>query len=65
MVGMEIRTKVEDYVHQRIQALRVQNQEKATDESESYQNISVMRMNAMKFMPNFFEKAQVSFYIFS
>ena len=52
MLGMEIRVKVEEYVHERIKALRVQH-------PGQYQNISVCRMNAMKFLPNFFRKAQV------
>jgi hypothetical protein len=49
---MEIRLKVEEYVYERIKALRIQN-------PGSYQNVSIMRMNAMKFLPNFFEKGQV------
>ena len=51
--GMEIRLKVEEYVYERIKALRIQN-------PGSYQNVSIMRMNAMKFLPNFFEKGQVN-----
>lgn len=50
---MEIRVKVEAYVDERIKALRIQ-------EPGKYQNVSIIRMNAMKFLPNFFEKAQVS-----
>ncbi|KAI8138936.1 guanine-N(7)--methyltransferase-like protein [Fennellomyces sp. T-0311] len=59
MLGMEIRTKVEDYVYERIKALRVQH-------PGDYQNASIMRMNAMKFLPNFFEKGQLSkmFFLF-
>ncbi|KAL9549222.1 tRNA (guanine-N(7)-)-methyltransferase (tRNA(m7G46)-methyltransferase) [Mucor bainieri] len=59
MLGMEIRTKVEDYVYERIKALRVQK-------PGDYQNVSIMRMNAMKFLPNFFEKGQLSkvFFLF-
>lgn len=59
LLGMEIRTKVEDYVYERIKALRVQ-------QPGLYQNVSIMRMNAMKFLPNFFEKAQLSkiFFLF-
>ncbi|KAJ3052760.1 tRNA (guanine-N(7)-)-methyltransferase (tRNA(m7G46)-methyltransferase) [Rhizophlyctis rosea] len=66
MLGMEIRVKVEEYVEKRIQALRSQNDSKGRDEAESYQNISVSRMNAMKFMPNFFKKGQLSklFFLF-
>ncbi|OUM63016.1 hypothetical protein PIROE2DRAFT_20721, partial [Piromyces sp. E2] len=60
ILGMEIRTKVEDYVKKRIDALRAQNK------NDLYQNISVMRMNAMKFLPNFFEPGQLSkmFFLF-
>jgi tRNA (guanine-N7-)-methyltransferase len=50
MLGMEIRIKVTEYVRQKIVALR---------ESKTHENVSVMRMNAMKFLPNFFEKGQV------
>jgi len=53
MIGMEIRNKVEEYVKQRIDALRIK-------EPGKYNNISVIRMNAMKFLPNFFEKGQVN-----
>ncbi|ORX48880.1 putative methyltransferase [Hesseltinella vesiculosa] len=61
MMGMEIRTKVEDYVYERIKALRTQH-----SETNGYQNVSIMRMNAMKFLPNFFEKSQLSkiFFLF-
>ena len=52
MLGMEIRVKVADYVNDRIKALRQQQPGK-------YQNIAVLRSNAMKYLPNFFEKAQV------
>ncbi|KAJ8298979.1 hypothetical protein KUTeg_023039 [Tegillarca granosa] len=51
MVGMEIRVKVSDYVKDRISALRKQNLGK-------YQNIACIRTNAMKFLPNFFQKGQ-------
>jgi len=54
ILGMEIRTKVEDYVKKRIIALRNQSKD------DLYQNISVIRMNAMKFLPNFFEAGQVN-----
>ncbi|POG73578.1 hypothetical protein GLOIN_2v1585955 [Rhizophagus irregularis DAOM 181602=DAOM 197198] len=59
MLGMEIRVKVEEYVRERINALRLQN-------PNQYQNISIIRMNAMKFLPNFFEKGQLSkmFFLF-
>lgn len=49
---MEIRVKVEEYVNQKILALR-------QNHPGSYDNVSILRMNAMKFLPNFFEKHQV------
>lgn len=59
MLGMEIRIKVEEYVRRRIEALRSQV-------PGSYGNISVLRTNAMKFLPNFFSKGQLSkmFFLF-
>lgn len=59
MLGLEIRVKVSDYVQDRIQALRIQ-------EPGSYANIAVLRTNAMKYLPNYFEKAQLSkmFFLF-
>ena len=53
MLGMEIRVKVSDYVNDKIAALRQQ-------QSGCYQNVAVLRTNAMKYLPNYFEKAQVS-----
>jgi len=52
ILGMEIRVKVEEYVNQKILALR-------KNHPGSYDNVSILRMNAMKFLPNFFEKHQV------
>ncbi|CAG8459312.1 10485_t:CDS:2 [Cetraspora pellucida] len=59
MLGMEIRVKVEEYVREKITALRLQH-------PGQYQNISIIRMNVMKFLPNFFEKGQLSkmFFLF-
>ncbi|KAH9493326.1 tRNA (guanine-N(7)-)-methyltransferase, variant 2 [Dermatophagoides farinae] len=59
MLGIEIRQKVSDYVVERIRALRVQNPGK-------YNNINCIRSNAMKYMPNFFNKSQLSkiFFLF-
>lgn len=54
-LGMEIRTQVTEYVDERIAALRKQHTTEGT-----YQNISVLRANTMKFLPNVFEKHQVS-----
>lgn len=58
ILGMEIRGLVQDYVSKRIEALRL--------ESNEYQNISVIRANSMKFLPNFFAKGQLSklFFLF-
>ncbi|CAG4911319.1 tRNA (guanine-N(7)-)-methyltransferase [Colias croceus] len=52
ILGLEIRVKVSDYVNDRIQALRKQNE-------NEYQNIAVLRTNAMKYLPNFFRKGQL------
>lgn len=54
-LGMEIRVQVTQYVEDRIIALREHNKDQ-----EAYQNIAVLRGNAMKFTPNFFEKSQLS-----
>ena len=53
MVGMEIRVKVSDYVKDRIVALR-------KNHPGQYQNIACIRGNAMKYLPNFFTKGQVT-----
>jgi tRNA (guanine-N7-)-methyltransferase len=52
---MEIRTQVTEYVQERIKALRAQN-----PDTGLYQNIGCLRANAMKFLPNFFKKQQLS-----
>lgn len=52
-IGMEIRVKVSDYVIDRIAALRQLHPSK-------YENIACLRTNAMKYLPNFFEKNQLS-----
>ncbi|GKU85383.1 hypothetical protein SLEP1_g62 [Rubroshorea leprosula] len=59
MIGMELRDKVTEYVKERISGLRVAN-------PGQYQNISVVRTNSMKYIPNFFEKGQLSkmFFLF-
>ncbi|XP_059170636.1 tRNA (guanine-N(7)-)-methyltransferase-like [Physella acuta] len=59
MLGMEIRVKVSDYVQKRIEALRLQH-------PGQYENIACIRSNAMKYLPNFFHKAQLSkmFFLF-
>ncbi|KAL8682198.1 MAG: hypothetical protein Q9186_001736 [Xanthomendoza sp. 1 TL-2023] len=55
LIGMEIRTQVTEFVQDRIKALRNQNAD-----SDLYQNIACLRANTMKFLPNFFKKAQLS-----
>jgi tRNA (guanine-N(7)-)-methyltransferase len=57
MLGLEIRLQVTEYVTERITALRKQSTEAGRD--GEYGNISVLRANAMKFLPNFFEKGQL------
>lgn len=59
MVGMEIRLKVSDYVSDRVMALRKAN-------PGQYQNIHVIRTNAMKYLPNYFHKGQLKkmFFLF-
>jgi len=55
LLGMEIRTQVTEYVQERIKALRAQN-----PNTGLYQNAACLRANAMKFLPNFFKKHQLS-----
>ncbi|XP_066440489.1 tRNA (guanine-N(7)-)-methyltransferase [Eleutherodactylus coqui] len=59
MLGLEIRVKVSDYVQDRIKSLRACH-------AGQYQNIACIRSNAMKYLPNFFRKAQLSkmFFLF-
>jgi tRNA (guanine-N7-)-methyltransferase len=59
MLGLEIRVKVSDYVQERIRALQ-------KDNAGKYENIACIRSNAMKYLPNFFRKAQLSkmFFLF-
>ncbi|ETV97156.1 tRNA (guanine-N(7)-)-methyltransferase [Aphanomyces invadans] len=53
-LAMEIRPKVTEYVRLRIEALR---QEHAS--SNQFQNVSVLRTNAMRYLPHYFEKGQI------
>lgn len=55
--GLEIRQQVTEFVCHKIRALR--NQNKDTDEHH-FQNIACLRANTMKFLPNFFKKAQLT-----
>ncbi|MED6196070.1 hypothetical protein PIB30_043844 [Stylosanthes scabra] len=59
MIGMELRDKVTEYVKERILSLRVTN-------PGQYQNVSVVRTNSMKYIPNYFEKTQLTkmFFLF-
>ncbi|KOM28682.1 hypothetical protein LR48_Vigan561s007200 [Vigna angularis] len=59
MIGMELRDKVTEYVKERISSLRVAN-------PGQYQNVSVVRTNSMKYIPNYFGKGQLSkmFFLF-
>lgn len=52
-IGLEIRVKVSDYVMDRIEALRKLNTGK-------YENVACLRTNAMKYLPNFFGKGQLT-----
>lgn len=58
-LGMEIRTKVSEYVQKRIVALRSQK-------PGSYDNIWCIRTNAMRFIPNYIHKGQLNkmFFLF-
>ncbi|TFK50077.1 putative methyltransferase [Heliocybe sulcata] len=68
MLGMEIRVQVSQYVQDRIAALRTTN--KQADESSPapgpYENVSIVRANAMKFFPNYLPKHSLSaiFFLF-
>jgi len=59
IIGMEIRNIVVQYVDDRIKTLREK-------EPGKYNNISVVRTNAMKYLPNFFKKGQLKkvFFLF-
>nr|VWO96087.1 Efflux pump FUB11 (Fusaric acid biosynthesis protein 11) [Ganoderma boninense] len=66
---MEIRVQVSQYVHDRIVALRSTSAplQPSTDGTPGpYQNVSIVRANSMKFMPNYFPKHSLSalFFLF-
>lgn len=68
-IGMEIRVAVTAYVADRIAAARQAQANLSSDSPEKlkggFENVSVIRANSMKHMPNFFFKGQVrrlSFY---
>lgn len=54
-MGLEIRTKLVEFVRQRIVALRAKGE---------CLNGQVLRTNAMKFLPNFFDKGQLEMMFF-
>lgn len=58
-LGMEIRGKVSEYVQKRILALRSQNPGK-------YKNVWCIRTNAMRYIPNYINKGQLTkmFFLF-
>ena len=53
ILGMEIRVKVSDFVIDRIQNLR-------KNEPGCFTNVACIRTNAMKYLPNYFNKGQVN-----
>ena len=64
---MEIRVQVSQYVQDRITALRATSATpENTAEPGPYQNVSIVRANSMKFMPNYFPKHSLSalFFLF-
>ena len=64
---MEIRVQVTEYVQDRIAALRISESVKPPEERKGgFQNVAVLRANAMKFLPNYISKGQLSkmFFLF-
>ncbi|KKY25736.1 putative m7g trna methyltransferase [Phaeomoniella chlamydospora] len=61
MLGMELRNQVLTYVTSRISALRSQNLPTSPlDTPPPYSNISALRTNSMKFLPQYFPRAALS-----
>ncbi|KAK5134137.1 hypothetical protein LTR08_006912 [Meristemomyces frigidus] len=68
ILGLEIRTSVAEFVQDKAKALRLQQQQQppASAGAETppvpggYENVSCIRANTMKFLPNFFAKAQLT-----
>ncbi|GIZ40201.1 hypothetical protein CKM354_000355300 [Cercospora kikuchii] len=54
ILGLEIRTSVTSFVQDKARALRTQHAQ-----TNGYQNVSCVRANTMKFLPNFFHKSQL------
>lgn len=63
MLGMELRNQVTDYVINRVAALRSQHPIPADHDTQEppppYHNISAIRSNTMKFLPNYFARFQL------
>ncbi|CAI4231001.1 unnamed protein product [Auanema sp. JU1783] len=57
MLGLEIRVAVSDFVSEKIRALRARS---ADDQTVGFKNIACLRSNAMKYLPNYFTKHQLS-----
>ncbi|EMD01180.1 hypothetical protein BAUCODRAFT_29614 [Baudoinia panamericana UAMH 10762] len=55
ILGLEIRTSVTEFVQEKVKALRSQHAS-----TGDFQNVSCIRANTMKFLPNFFSKSQLS-----
>jgi len=69
MLGMEIRVQVTQCVEDRITALLATSSVSPSSSASApgpYQNVSVVRANAMKFLPNYFPKHSLSslFFLF-
>ncbi|KAF2767969.1 putative methyltransferase [Teratosphaeria nubilosa] len=61
ILGMEIRTSVAQFVRDKVKAMRAQAlQDPKAQVPGSYQNISCLRVNTMKFLPNFFRRSHLS-----
>lgn len=56
-LGLEIRDKVTNFVAKKIFAMRVENPGQVG--ARQYMNISVLRTNAMKHLPNYIQRAQL------
>ena len=61
ILGLEIRTSVTEYVREKAKALRSQHPSATTASGPPglYQNVSCIRANTMKFLPNFFHRSQL------
>ncbi|KAF2431121.1 putative t-RNA methyltransferase [Tothia fuscella] len=63
VLGMELRTSVTEFVQEKIKATRLQaatTTKESNPNNYTYSNISVLRTNSMKFLPNYIFKSQLS-----